>query len=178
MGNVPEVPVAGVALAHRPWKIDAVRLAVFNLCLAAVHLPLVRHTPRCDHLDVRSEGFDAELEPDLIVALAGCAMTDGDGVLLAGDLDELLGNCRTRHRGTEQVAVLIDSACLHTRHNEVIAEVVDNVFNVKLGGSAGFRAFFQPVEFLFLTDVHAAADDLVVKCLLQPRNHGCGIQTA
>ena len=97
MGNVPEVPVAGVALAHRPRKIDAVRLAVFNLGLTAVHLPLVRHAPRCDDLDVRCKCLDTELEPDLVVALAGCAMTDGDGVLLAGDLDKLLGNCRARH---------------------------------------------------------------------------------
>src|SRR6266850_1535990 len=43
--------------------------------------------PGCNDLDVGSERIIAELEADLVVTLAGGAVSDGIGTNLAGDLD-------------------------------------------------------------------------------------------
>ncbi len=130
VGNVPEVAVAAVALGVVERKVDALGLAVGDLILAGLHGPDVGHAPRGDNLDVRSQGLDAELEADLIVALAGRAVADGDGVLLAGNLDQLLHDGRAGHGGAEQVFIFIDGAGLHAGHDEVLGEIVADVFDI------------------------------------------------
>ncbi len=130
VGDVPEVPVAAVALGMVKRKIDALGLAVSDLVLAGLHRPDVGHAPGGDDLDVRSEGLDAELEADLVVAFAGRAVADGDGIFLAGDLDQLLHDGRAGHGGAEQVFIFIDGAGLHAGHDEILREIVADVFNI------------------------------------------------
>jgi len=60
---------------------------------AALELPL---TPGRDDLDVGVQRIGRELKADLVIALAGGAMGDGISAGLGGDLDQALGDERTR----------------------------------------------------------------------------------
>ena len=130
MADVPEVAVAAVAVAVVERKYDAMLLTEFDLILTGLHFPYISHTPRSDDLQIRGESLDAELKTDLVISFTGRAVADRGSTFLAGDLYETLCNGRTGHRGAEQIAVLIDSACLYARHNEIIAELILDVFNV------------------------------------------------
>ena len=63
--------------------------------------------PRRDHLDVGLQRIIAELEADLVVALARRAVTDGVGADLPRDLDLALGDQRPSDRGAEQIIAFI-----------------------------------------------------------------------
>ena len=43
---------------------------------------------------------------------------------------------------------------------------LDDVFDIKFGGTAGFRSFLQTVQFLFLSAVHADTDYFIIKIFL------------
>ena len=130
MADVPQVSVTAVAVAGVERKIDAVFVTVFNLIFPGLHGPYVGHSPRSDDLQIRSKGFDAKLETDLVIAFSGCAVADGGSAFFSCNLYQFLCDCRACHRGAEQIFVLIDSACLYTRHNIFVAEFVDNIFNI------------------------------------------------
>ena len=130
MGDVPEVAVTAVALAHGERKIDAVLLAVLDLILTGLHGPDICHSPGSDDLQVRSQSLDAELEADLVISFSCRAVADRCRALLAGNLDELLCDQRAGHRGAEQVFVLIDSARVDAGHDVVVSEFIDDVFNI------------------------------------------------
>ena len=92
----------------------------------------VPFAPWGDDLDVRLQRVIAELETDLIVALAGRAMGDRIGADLLGDLDLPLGDQRARDRGAQQVLALIQRVGAEHREDEVadegLAQVVDEDF--------------------------------------------------
>ena len=73
---MPQVSVTAVAVACIERKIDAVFVTVFNLIFPGLHGPYVGHSPRSDDLQIRSKGFDAKLETDLVVAFSGCAVAE------------------------------------------------------------------------------------------------------
>jgi hypothetical protein len=75
-----------------------VLLGVVEEALARPQVPL---PPGGDDPDVGVQGIGAELEPDLVVALAGCAVADGVGAGLGSDLDEPLGDQGPCDRGAE-----------------------------------------------------------------------------
>jgi len=163
--DVPQVAVAAVAVGMVEGKIDALALAVFDFIFTGLELPDVGHAPRSDDADVRSQGLDAELETDLVISLAGCAVADRGRVFLAGNFDQLLGDGRTCHRRAEEIFIFIDSTCFDARHDVVFREVVGDVFNIKLGGTGELGAFLKTVQLASLAAVHAAADDVVVEIL-------------
>ena len=130
MAYMPQVAVTAVALGMIERKVDAMGLAVFDFVFPRLKRPEVCHTPGSDNFDIRSQSLDSQLKTDLIIALAGSTVADRDSALLAGDFDELLYDSRASHGSTEQVLVLIDSAGLYARHNEIFREIVVNVLNV------------------------------------------------
>ena len=130
VADVPQVAVTAVALGVVERKINAVGFAVRNLVVAGLHCPEICHTPRGDNFDIRSQSFDAQLEADLIVALAGCAMADRDSAFLARDLDQLLYDSGAGHGCAEQVFVLIDSARLYAGHDEVLSKIIIDVLDI------------------------------------------------
>ena len=130
MADVPEVAVTAVALGMIERKVNAVCLAVFDFIFPRLECPEVCHTPGSDDFDIRSESLDAQFKTDLIITLAGSTVADRYSALLAGDFDEFLYDSRAGHGSSEQVLVLIDSACLYARHNEILCEIVVNILNV------------------------------------------------
>ena len=64
-------------------------------------------TQRRERADYRSERPHPDLEPDLIVALAGAAVGDGIGTKFARRLHERIGDQRARQRCGERILALI-----------------------------------------------------------------------
>ena len=130
MADVPQVAVAAVAVFCVEREINAVCFAVFDLIFAGLHGPEVCHTPWSDDLDVRSESLDTKLETDLVVSFSCRAVADGNSAFLAGDLNKLLRDGRTRHGCAEQICILIYSACLYARHDEILGKFIYDIFNI------------------------------------------------
>jgi hypothetical protein len=82
-----------------------------------------RVPPRRDDLDAGLEGVECELEPDLIVALAGAAVGDGEAALLLSDCDLCAGDDGTSERGAEEVDVLVDGVAGNGRVAELLDEL-------------------------------------------------------
>ncbi len=177
MADMPQVAIAAVAGICRKRKIDAVCLTVFDLGLTGIHSPFVA-PPGSDDLQVRSQRLDTKLKTDLIVSFSCSAVADRRSALFAGDLYETFCNDRTCHRSSQKIFIFIYSMSLYTGNNILVTELVGYIFYVELGSSTEFSAFFQSVQFLFLSTIHTDTNDFIIKILLQPWNDRCGIQTA
>ncbi len=177
VADVPEVAVAAVAAVRGEGEIDAMLLAVFDLGFTGVHVPLIA-APCGNDLEIGSKSLDAELEADLVVALAGCAVADGRSAFFAGDLDKLLGDQRTCHGCAEKIFVLVDGVCLDAGYNVFLGELIIDIQDIELGSAAIYCTLFKMIEFFLLTAVDADADDIEVVIFFEPRNNGCGIKTA
>src|SRR4051812_23328230 len=94
--------------------------------LAAPELPF---TPRCDDADVGLQGVIAELEADLIVALAGGTVTDRIGADPPRDLDLLLRDQRPRNRRAEQILALVNRVRAEHREDVVADEFLAHVLD-------------------------------------------------
>ena len=57
-------------------------------------------------------------------------MADSNGTLFTCDLNQLLGNDRTSHGSSEKIGMLVYSTSLYTRHDEVIAELIDDILDI------------------------------------------------
>src|SRR3546814_9505416 len=101
VGDVQQVGVGGVGrlavLAARDR--DLVLLGILDEGRTRVQVPLA---PGGDHLDVWLQRVIAQLEADLIVALAGGTVGDLVGADLLGDPDLALGDPRPRDRRAGQ----------------------------------------------------------------------------
>ena len=106
---------------------NAVRLGVREQLFARSQVPFA---PRRDDPDVRLERVVAELEAHLVVALAGGAVRDGVGAGFARDLDQALGDQRTRDRRAEQVFAFVDGVGAEHREDEVADELLAQVVDV------------------------------------------------
>lgn len=152
-------------------------LGVGEQLLAREQVPLA---PRRDHLDVGLQRIGAEFEADLVVALAGGAVTDGVGTGFVDDVDQALGDQRPGDRGTEQVFALVHGVGTEHRKDEVADEFLAQVVNVYLLGldaelqRLGARRF----EFLALSEVGGKGDHLALVGVLQPFQDDRGVEAA
>ena len=111
-------------------QVNAVSLAVSDLIITGFKCPQIGHTPGGDHADIGSKSLDTEFEADLVISLAGRAVADRDSTFLSCDLNKLLDDGRPCHGGSEKILVLIYCAGLHAGHNEILGEVIVDVFDI------------------------------------------------
>ena len=95
-------------------------------CFAAGEGPLA---PRRDHFDVGLQRIIAKLETDLVVALAGRAVTDRVGADRPRDLDLALGDQRPGDRGAEQILALVNRVGAEHREDEVAHELLAQILD-------------------------------------------------
>ena len=118
--------------------------------------------PRRDDLDVGLERVGRELEPHLVVALAGRAVGDRVRPDFAGDLDQPLGDQRPRDRGAEQIlALVLRVGAEHREHvvaHEFLAQVLDEDVLGLDAEHFGLRA--RGLQLLALAEVGGEGDDL------------------
>src|SRR5579885_1267451 len=92
IADVHQIGVHRIRLFDCDWNGDAMLLGVYNQFDAPGEIPL---PPGSDNLQMRSQGFDGELEPDLIVSFAGSTMRDGITTFFQRRGDHALGNAGT-----------------------------------------------------------------------------------
>ena len=79
-----QIPVHRIRLFGRRRDRNIVLRAICDQIGAALEFPI---PPRRDDLDVGLQGVVGQLKPNLIVAFSRCAVGDGVGTFLLGDLD-------------------------------------------------------------------------------------------
>ena len=94
-------------------NLDTMLLSVVKeIVTAGVLLEEFRVTPWCNDLDRRLDGVESQLEADLVVALAGAAVTDSDTTFLLRDAHLRSGDDWSGQAGSEQVASFEDGVAL------------------------------------------------------------------
>ncbi len=175
--NVQQVSVdrkrrlAALVLGDR----DLMLLGIIEEAGARIQIPLA---PGCYDLDVRGECVIAELEADLVVALAGGTMGDGIGADPMGDLDLALGDQWTRDRGAEQIGALIESVGAKHREDEVAHELFAQIVDKDLAGAEQLGLTARRFELLALAEIGGEGDNLAAIGLLKPAQNDRGVEPA
>ncbi len=168
-----ERALAALVLGDR----DLVLLGEGDQLLAGAQVPFA---PGGDDRDVGLEGVVAELEPDLIVPLAGGAVADGIRADALGDLDLLLGDERPGDGGAEQVDALVDRVRPeHREHviaDELLAEVLD--VDVLRLDAEQFRLAAGGFQLLALAEIGGERHHLAAIGGLQPLQDDGGVEAA
>ena len=171
--GVHRVGRAAAAVLHLDGY--AVLLRVRQEFFARVQVPLA---PRREHLDAGLERVIAELEADLVVALAGRAVGHRVGAGLARDLDLALGDQRPRDRRAEQVLAFIDRVGAKHGKNEIAHEFLTQIVDVDLLHAGRLRLRPRRLQLLALADVGGEGDDLAAIHILQPVQDDRGVEAA
>ena len=93
-----------------------------------------RHAPlagRRDHLEVRRQRPDRNIESDLVVALAGAAVRDGRRAFLPRRLNHQSGDERPAKRGGDGIDALVESVGLEGGKDELADELVADIGDVR-----------------------------------------------
>lgn len=134
---------------------------------------------RGDALQAGGQRVDADLEPDLVVALAGAAVRDGGGAVLAGCGGQVLDDDRPGQRGDQRVLALVERVGLDRREAVLVGELVAGVRDLGLDGAAVQRALADRLQVLAaLADVDGDGDDLGARLLGDPADADGGVQSA
>ena len=123
--------------------------------LGAAHVPVAH---RRHHLELGSQGGGGDVEADLVVALAGAAVGDRLGALVAGDVDEDLGDERPRQGGGQRVGSLVEGAGGEAGEAELLDEELARVDGIGGEGAGAQRPVGDRVDVLRLADVGRAGD--------------------
>ena len=136
--------------------------------------------PWRDHRHIGLERIVGQLEPDLIVALAGGAMRHGVGTDLLRNLDLLLGDQRPRDRRAEQILAFVQRIrAEHREHvvaHEFFAQILDK--NIFFFDAEQQRLLPRRLELLALTEIGSKSHHLASIGGLQPLQDDRGIEPA
>ena len=170
---VHQVLVHAVRLLGRGLDRDALFLGVVQKIGAASEpAQELRVLPGRVDLDLRRQGGVAELEPDLVVALAGRAVGEDVGALADRDLGLAARDERPRQGGAKQVAVLVDRVARDRRVDEVRHELAPDILDVDLRGPDRLRAAGLGVEVLALADIDDHCNDVETTFLQGAQDDG------
>ena len=157
--------------------LDAVLFGEGEQICAGFEIPVA---PRSDDLDVGVQAVIAQLEADLVIALAGCAMTDRVCADHVGNLDLAFGDQRAGNRGAEQVDAFIDGIGAEHREDEVADEFLAHVFDedVLRLDPGGKRLGAGRLQLLALSEICGEGDDFGAEFRLQPFQDDRRVQSA
>ena len=151
-------------------------LGVLHLLLAGLELPLAH---RRQHLEIGVERGDADLEADLVVALAGAAVRDVLGLVAVRLDDEVLDDDRARHRREQRVLVLVQRVGAQGLGEELLDVLLADVLDDGLHRTDVQRLLTHELQVLtLLADVDRERDDIDVVMLLEPLDGDRGVQSA
>ncbi len=119
-----------------------------------------------------------ELEPHLVVALAGGAVGDRVGADRVGDLDLALGDQRPRDRGAEEIFALVERIGAEHREDEIAHEFLAQIVDEDLLDAHRLGLAPRRLQLLALADIGGEGDDLAAIGLLQPAQDDRGVEPA
>ena len=131
-----------------------------------------------DDLDVGLQRIVAELEADLVVALAGGAVGDGVGTHQLGDLDLALGDQRPGDRGAEQVLALVERVGAEHREHEIAHEFFAEIVDEDLLHAHHLGLLARRLQLFALADVGGEGHHLALVGVLQPTEDDRGVEAA
>ena len=140
--------------------------------------PKLPGAPRGQDPDARGERLVGQLEADLVVALAGGAVSDAVGPPFPGDPDLLPSDHGTRQRGSQQVLAFVDGVGLDRGKDELFHEGAPQVRDHDLVGAGPARLFPDLFQVLPLPHIGQESQDRTSMLRLQPMEHGGSIQSA
>ena len=140
----------------------------------------VPFAPRGDHLDVGCERIGAEFEADLIVALAGGAVSDRIGPGLARDFDQPFGDQRPRDAGAEQVIAFVAGIGAHHREDEIAHEFLAQILDEDVLVRNAHRPclFARGLDLFALAEIGSEGDDFESAFDLEPFGDHGRVETA
>ena len=176
-GGVHEVCVHRVGGLVSALALDwnAVLRGVGEEALPRPEVPL---SPRGDDSDPGAKGVGSELEPDLVVALAGRAVGDGVRPRLVRDLDQPLRDEGARDGGPEEVLPLVDRVRPEHREDEVTGELLPEVVDEDGRRTEELRLPARGPELLALSEIGGERHHLAAVVLLQPSEDDGGVEAA
>ncbi len=134
---------------------------------------------RGDALQLGGQRLDADLEADLVVALAGAAVGDDAGAVLLRGGDQVLDDRRAGERRDQRVLALVEGVGLDRRQAVLVRELLAGVGHLGLDGAAVQRPLADGVQVLAaLADVDRDGDDLGAGLLGDPADADGRVQTA
>ncbi|THX43602.1 Bystin-domain-containing protein [Aureobasidium pullulans] len=157
------VTAVGQILVHAPGLAlcagdgDAGLLGVVEEILATLEAVVEDGVaPWGNDLDGGLQGVEGQLEADLVVALTGAAVRDGETALLLGD-----GNLGAGNDGTGERNVLVDGIALDSGPAELLDELLAEILNVALLGTNLEGLLAGSIKVLLLANIGHEADDAV-----------------
>ena len=138
-------------------------------------LPLA---PGRDHSQLGGQGRVGQLEADLIVALAGSAVSHRVGALRPRDVHLGSGDQRSRDGGSQQVASLVHGVGPQHGKDEVPHEFLAQVHDVYAGGPGGEGLVADGDQLLALPEVGAEGHHLASVALDQPAQDDRSVEPA
>ena len=179
VADVQTILVAAVRLRNRRLHGNLLCFAVGDhLRAAGEQVAEFFDSPGGDDLDVRFECFGGQLEPALVVPLAGRTVGVGLGPDFAGDLQADLRDQRPRDRGPQQINPLVLGLPLQHGEGEVAAQFLAGIDELRrLGAIVAGLLENRLAVFARLTqiDIHGMH---VVAFVLEPTENHRGIQTS
>jgi len=165
MADMPDVLISGIDFLSSLGNWNVVSMGVIDQILTGLEIPC---SPRCYDLHGRVQSLDGGLESYLIVALAGAAVSDGEGAFLLCYLYQLLGHKRSCHGCAEEVVVFIYGAGFNSRIDIICDEFLSDINCDRLRCASCYRFLLYCIEVFSLSCVAAYGDDFAVIFLDQP----------
>ena len=119
-------------------------LTIIDFILTRLKLPFIA-SPRSNYLNVWSKCFDSQLETNLVISFTCSTVADSNGTFFSSNFNKLGCNAWTSHSSTKKIFVLVYGTCLYARNNVVIAEIINDIFNIKLRCTRELSSFLKSV---------------------------------
>lgn len=134
---------------------------------------------RGQHLEIRCQRSESDLEADLVVALAGAAVRDDAAAVLAGRGHQVLDDQRPADRRHQRVAVHVEGVVADGGQAIALGEFVAGVHDDGLHRAAVQGALADDLHvFAALAEVDRHRYDLTAGLLADPADGHRGVQTA
>ncbi len=156
-------------------NINAVFFRIFDEFGAGIEVPFA---PGRDHFNIRVERVITQFKADLIIALAGGAVTHGICADLMGDFDLTFGNQGARDGCAQKIEPFIQSIGAKHRKNEVANKFFAQIINIDFFDTIGFGLRPRRLQFFALTQIGREGDNFTSLFFLKPfQDDGC-VQSA
>src|SRR5690606_3322541 len=110
-------------------------------------------TPRRNHLDVGIERIGGKLKTDLVITLAGCAMSHSVSAGLFGDLNEALGDQWTGDGRSQKVGALVKRVGAEHGEHEIADKFLAQIIDIDLADAKHLGLLACRLEFFTLAKI-------------------------
>src|SRR5690606_19288938 len=115
---------------------------------------------------------------DLVITLAGCAMSHRVSAGLFGDLNEALGDQRTGDGRSQKVGALVKRVGAEHGEHEIADKFLAQIIDIDLADAEHFGLLACRLEFFTLAKIRRESNDFRAKFGLKPLEDNRGVEAA